>query len=69
MMQLDPFYRTIEGFAILIEKEWCSFGHKFSHRIGHGDANYSDQERSPVFVQFIDCVYQLINQVSSSLAV
>ena len=62
MIMLDCYYRTIEGFEVLIEKEWLSFGHKFSQRIGHGDKNYSDAERSPVFLQFIDCVYQMTRQ-------
>ncbi|KAH3745479.1 Myotubularin 1 [Pelomyxa schiedti] len=54
---LDPFSRTIRGFEILIEKEWLSFGHKFSFRIGHG--RKEDNERSPTFLQFLDCVFQI----------
>ncbi|XP_066971474.1 myotubularin-related protein 6 isoform X3 [Macrobrachium rosenbergii] len=54
---LDPYYRTTHGFQILIEKEWLSFGHKFTDRCGHiqGDP----KEVSPIFTQFIDCVWQL----------
>ena len=38
-MMLDPFYRTIKGFQILIEKDWIYFGHQFAKRIGQGMNN------------------------------
>jgi myotubularin-related protein 6/7/8 len=89
-LSMDPFYRTLKGFIILIEKEWLrlvlplflstsqgasryvtfhapsygmtlfdSFGHRFLDRVNHGGMSSSAKESSPVFAQFIDCVYQL----------
>jgi len=57
---IDPFYRTIQGFQALIEKDWLHFGHKFLDRCGFiaGDA----REISPVFTQFLDATWQVMSQ-------
>jgi len=59
---LDPYYRTLKGFGILIQKEWIAFGHKFEDRLGHGEPEDYSSEQSPIFIQFMDAVYQLIRQ-------
>ncbi|CAL1534854.1 unnamed protein product [Lymnaea stagnalis] len=61
-VMMDPYYRTFEGFQVVVEREWLHFGHKFAERGGH-DPNCSDTNQiSPVFLQFLDCVYQLTLQ-------
>ncbi|KAL4450968.1 hypothetical protein ABPG74_021290 [Tetrahymena malaccensis] len=57
---LDPYYRTIEGFCTLVQKDWVYFGHQFNLRQGHGQRNQSE-ETSPIFLQFLDCVHQVQN--------
>jgi hypothetical protein len=65
-IMLDPYFRTIQGFAVLIEKDFLSFGHKFSDRCGHADPDHANVERSPIFIQFLDAVFQLLVQNPAS---
>ncbi|XP_067295881.1 myotubularin-related protein 3 isoform X2 [Pseudorasbora parva] len=63
---LDPFYRTIKGFQVLVETEWLDYGHKFGDRCGHGENADDLNERCPVFLQWLDCVHQLQRQFPCS---
>jgi hypothetical protein len=83
---LDPYYRTIEGFQVLVEKDWNSFGHQFAHRChgggsgsgggglhkegsggGGGKEGGGGDEAGPVFVQWLDCVWQVLQQFPTSV--
>ena len=73
---LDPYYRTMAGFSCLVEKDFMSFGHPFHLRCSHGEgrdgasnaslsnggngSTIDEGQISPIFLQFIDCVYQVV---------
>ena len=59
---VDPYYRTLRGFAVLVEKDFCAFGHPFSMRSG----SKGEGESGPVFEQFLECVQSLRRGAPSS---
>ncbi|KAM4677600.1 myotubularin-related protein 10 [Discoglossus pictus] len=58
-LMLDPYFRTLVGFQSLIQKEWVMSGYPFLDRCNH--LKKSDKE-CPLFVLFLDCVWQLLEQ-------
>jgi myotubularin-related protein 10/11/12 len=63
-VMLDPFCRTIAGFQVLIQKEWVALGHPFSDRLGHVYSKQAD--KSPIFLLFLDSVWQILQQFPES---
>ncbi|KAL4660776.1 myotubularin-related protein 10-like [Arapaima gigas] len=59
-LMLDPHFRTLVGFQSLVQKEWVMAGHRFLDRCNH--LRKSSKEESPLFLLFLDCVWQLMNQ-------
>ena len=65
---LDNYYRTLDGFICLIEKEWLSYGHQFRYRSGmysplDSPPNISSENQfSPIFIQWLDVIFQLMYQ-------
>lgn len=43
----------------LVQKEWVAFGHKFASRAGQGAEGHASSDRSPIFLQWLDCVHQV----------
>lgn len=47
---------------MLVETEWLDYGHKFGDRCGHQENTGDVSEQCPVFLQWLDCVHQLLKQ-------
>jgi len=69
---LDPDCRTVQGFEALIEREWLQAGHPYATRCSHSayapmkSSGLDKREHSPVFLLFLDCVWQIMQQFQCS---
>ncbi|CAH1247888.1 MTMR9 [Branchiostoma lanceolatum] len=64
---LNPDCRTVRGFEALVEREWLQAGHPFADRCAKSAHSTSKQKfEAPVFLLFIDCVFQVYQQFPCS---
>uniref|UniRef100_A0A8C9MNM8 Myotubularin phosphatase domain-containing protein n=1 Tax=Serinus canaria TaxID=9135 RepID=A0A8C9MNM8_SERCA len=65
---LDPACRTLEGFQGLLEREWIQAGHPFQLRCARSASSHArGKQEAPLFLLFLDCVWQLSRQFPFSL--
>ncbi|XP_060547392.1 myotubularin-related protein 9-like isoform X4 [Pantherophis guttatus] len=65
---LDPTCRTLAGFQGLLEREWIQAGHPFQLRCFHSAyAHARLKQEAPMFLLFLDCIWQLGRQFPFSL--
>ncbi|XP_030820518.1 myotubularin-related protein 9-like [Camarhynchus parvulus] len=65
---LDPACRTLQGFQGLLEREWIQAGHPFQLRCARSASSHArGKQEAPVFLLFLDCVWQLSRQFPLSL--
>uniref|UniRef100_A0A914C300 Myotubularin phosphatase domain-containing protein n=1 Tax=Acrobeloides nanus TaxID=290746 RepID=A0A914C300_9BILA len=66
---LNADARTVRGFECLIEHEWLWGGHPFTLRCAHSafaTGSLTGPYESPVFLLFLDCVWQIMRQYPCS---
>ncbi|NWR95012.1 MTMR9 protein, partial [Furnarius figulus] len=65
---LDPSCRTLLGFQGLLQREWIEAGHPFHVRCTHSAYSHARlKQEAPLFLLFLDCVWQLSRQFPFSL--
>ncbi|KAK2518607.1 myotubularin-related protein 9-like [Columba guinea] len=65
---LDPSCRTLGGFLGLLEREWIEAGHPFHLRCARSASSHArPKQEAPLFLLFLDCVWQLSRQFPFSL--
>jgi len=63
-IMLDPYYRTLDGFKALINKEWHYFNHDFitNNALYRKLGDDSPPLLTPFFIIFMDLVHQIQRQ-------
>ena len=62
---LDPHYRTLRGLATLLDKDMIAFGHKSADRNGFAQGGVASAEWSPIWLQLLDGMRQVVRQFPS----